>query len=300
MQKPEYPSTIPDNDKLWYYTYEFPLLVKHGTECLLHKNYSNRMHYHDYYEINLVTGGDGLHYFDSRRFHVRKGDYFVIPTHVKHGYVDLGGLDVIHLLVTQNFIDENCTVFFKNKEYYSLFKFDPLLKMHYSFDMQPNVDGDDFNELVAYCKNIVRRQNAPSEESERIIKLNAMAFLFLMFRCYREFSENIGTDNPYYGAMQSVMRYISDNYSKKIDVTDLAALSGYSRSNFFRVFKKVTAMTPNDFIDFFRINAAREMLARGEKNLTDIAVDCGFYDSSHFIRLFKKYTGSTPKKYGAT
>ncbi len=88
------------------------------------------MHYHDYYEINLVTGGDGLHYFDSRRFHVKKGDFFVIPTHVKHGYINLGGLDVIHLIITQKFIDDNCTLFFKNKEYYSLFKFDPLLKMH--------------------------------------------------------------------------------------------------------------------------------------------------------------------------
>lgn len=297
MKENEFPLTLPDNDQLWYYTHEFPLLSEYDVECIFHRNYHNRMHYHDYYEINLVTDGDGLHYFDTRRFHVRKGDFFVIPTHVKHGYIDLGGLDVIHLLVTQKFIDDNCTAFFDNKEYYSLFKFDPLLKMHYAFDFQPNISGVDFDEAVFYCKNIVKQQHALARESERIIKSNTLAFLFLVFRCYREYTSNTKIENSYYGTMQSVMQYLSAHYAEKIDVDVLASLSGYSRSNFFRFFKKMTGMPPAEFIDFYRVNAAREMLARGDKNLTDIAVDCGFYDSSHFIRVFKRFTGLTPKRY---
>jgi len=41
------------------------------------------------------------------------------------------------------------------------------------------------------------------------------------------------------------------------------------------------------------------MISSTDRNLTDIAVDCGFYDSSHFYRVFKKFTGYTPKKYRA-
>lgn len=297
MNKVAYPKTLPENDQTCYYTAEFPLLMKYGAECIFHKNYANRMHTHDYYEINLITDGSGLHFFGNKRFFVEKGDFFVIPIHVKHGYIDLGGLSVIHLIITQKFIDDNCTLFFNNKEYYSLFKFDPQLKMHYAFDLQPNFSGPAFDELCGYCMNIVRQQKDPAVESAQIIKSNVVSFLFTAFRCYREFPSDVKVENVYYSAMQNVMQYITEHYAEKINITKLADLSGYSRSSFFRFFKKMTAMSPNDFIDFFRINVAREMLAGGDKNLTDIAQDCGFYDSSHFYKLFKKFTGLAPKKY---
>lgn len=299
MNIEQYPQTLSDNSQICYSAQEFPLLMKYDAECLFHRNYSNLMHYHDYYEVNLVTGGNGLHYFGSRRFHVKTGDFFVIPTNIKHGYIDLGGLDVVHLIMTQKFMDDNCTLFYNNNEYYSLFKFDPQFKMHYELDLQPNFTGEDFNELVMYCSNIVRQQLCPTKESAQIIKFNTLSFLFLAFRLYRESPVGDKTENVYYTAMQNVMQYISTHYAEKIDIKALTELSGYSRSNFFRFFKKVTAMSPNDFIDFYRVNVAREMISSTDRNLTDIAVDCGFYDSSHFYRVFKKFTGYTPKKYRA-
>ncbi len=92
------------------------------------------------------------------------------------------------------------------------------------------------------------------------------------------------------------MQYIFDHYNETVTINDLASAAGYSRANFFRFFKKLTSMTPNDFVNMYRVNVAREMLTRGEQSLTEIALACGFYDAAHFSHIFKKIVGTPPSK----
>jgi AraC-like DNA-binding protein len=56
----------------------------------------------------------------------------------------------------------------------------------------------------------------------------------------------------------------------------------------------------NDFINNYRINAVKEMLAKGEhkkQTLLGIAFDCGFNSKATFNRAFKKATGLSPKEW---
>ena len=43
-----------------------------------------------------------------------------------------------------------------------------------------------------------------------------------------------------------------------------------------------------------RINHARELLRETDKNVTEIAMECGFNNISNFYRLYKKHMGKTP------
>jgi AraC-like DNA-binding protein len=55
-----------------------------------------------------------------------------------------------------------------------------------------------------------------------------------------------------------------------------------------------------DFINYYRIEEAREILASrkgGEKKISVIAGDVGFNSMTAFYRTFKKYTGMTPNQY---
>jgi len=46
-----------------------------------------------------------------------------------------------------------------------------------------------------------------------------------------------------------------------------------------------------------RIDRAAEMLARTDKSIAAIALECGFRDQSYFTKVFKRYRSTTPRRY---
>ena len=46
-----------------------------------------------------------------------------------------------------------------------------------------------------------------------------------------------------------------------------------------------------------RIDRAAEMLARTDKEIAVIALECGFRDQSYFTKVFKRYRNTTPLRY---
>jgi len=62
-------------------------------------------------------------------------------------------------------------------------------------------------------------------------------------------------------------------------------------------------MNFNDFVNNYRVEAVKEMFAKGEhkkSTLLGIAYDCGFNSKATFNRAFKKNTGLSPKEYLTT
>jgi AraC-like DNA-binding protein len=56
-------------------------------------------------------------------------------------------------------------------------------------------------------------------------------------------------------------------------------------------------MTAYSFVEQVRLHHAMELLKKGTTGITQIAIDCGFYDHSAFVKRFKKFTGTTPLNY---
>ncbi|MGN0852756.1 MAG: helix-turn-helix domain-containing protein [Kiritimatiellia bacterium] len=101
----------------------------------------------------------------------------------------------------------------------------------------------------------------------------------------------------WYDPIRDVIEYINRHAAEDIPVARLAELSRRSVSQFRRLFARVTAQTPADYILNVRVNKARVLLETTDELITDIAQETGFCDHSHFIRTFKRFTGHTPGFY---
>ena len=97
--------------------------------------------------------------------------------------------------------------------------------------------------------------------------------------------------------LREVAAFIAENYAKKIQLGELAAMAGLSESRFKHVFSKTFAATPGRYVTTIRLNAARRLLEESDDLLSDIATATGFFDQSHMTRTFKAMRGLTPGEY---
>lgn len=102
------------------------------------------------------------------------------------------------------------------------------------------------------------------------------------------------------GRMESikyVLQRIRTDYHKSLDLKTLAAYADMSPQYFCRIFRTITGRTPIDYLNYYRIECAAEMLRSTEENITEIALSCGFGDSAYFSRMFHKCKGMSPSKF---
>jgi AraC-like DNA-binding protein len=71
-----------------------------------------------------------------------------------------------------------------------------------------------------------------------------------------------------------------------------------SRSTFQRLLKRLTGLTPGQYMDEIRFNAARRMLETKEvDSVKAAAYSVGFNQVEHFSRNFHKRFGKYPSAY---
>jgi transcriptional regulator GlxA family with amidase domain len=79
----------------------------------------------------------------------------------------------------------------------------------------------------------------------------------------------------------------------------LAAAVGMSPRNLARHFVQETGITPHEFIERSRVDAARMMLEGSNRPLKAIAFDCGFGSADRMRIVFSTRLGVTPAQYRA-
>ena len=98
-------------------------------------------------------------------------------------------------------------------------------------------------------------------------------------------------------AVKNVLRRIRSSYSQPLTLEDLAAEAALEPKYFCRVFLQITGRTPINYLNYYRVECAAELLCTTQGSITDIALECGFGDVSYFSRMFRRYKGQTPGQY---
>lgn len=163
----------------------------------------------------------------------------------------------------------------------------------------PQFEDEDITSAAVMLMEALRM---PSHGSDLMFESLARVFLVKLIHKYgQERAEEVAfsrafTANHY----KRVLDYMADNFSKPIQIEDIAREAGLSASHFSRLFKETVGDTPYQFLMNYRIERATEMLSDPSQAMIEIALACGFSDQPHFSRTFKQVRGKTPKQWRAT
>lgn len=105
-----------------------------------------------------------------------------------------------------------------------------------------------------------------------------------------------------FGAGNAIARsiaHVSSCLDTPVSIDEMASRAGMSRAAFHRKFKKVTTMSPIQFVKSMRLNSAAMKIVGGMA-VSEAALGVGYVSPSQFSRDFKRVYGMSPRQWADT
>jgi len=94
-----------------------------------------------------------------------------------------------------------------------------------------------------------------------------------------------------------VQAYVMEHIGERLSVEKLAQVAGMSERNFARAFVQLAQMTPHEFVERARVDAARNALESSDTPLKTVAYECGFGTADRMRIVFTRRLGVSPNDY---
>ena len=98
-------------------------------------------------------------------------------------------------------------------------------------------------------------------------------------------------------AIDYIRKYIEAHYADNLSLTELAEKAGYNAKYISRLFKQYIGYNLSDYINFVRIQKAKELLRDPSLSIAKIQELVGIPSYTTFTRVFKKFEGIPPSHY---
>ena len=241
-------------------------------------------HRHADFEFNFCVSGGFEIEIDKKKFTVRDGEMSLIPPMCSHAIPgEERERSVLTLIVGMTLLKKH----FKD---FSRLSLEPCV-----FDLNSD-NGKRIRELFYECAEIGRTADASGELLLTGNVYKIMAYLLRML----ESSSAPANDFTDYRQIENVERaleLIHYNYKEPITVDSVSELTGYSKSNFCKIFKKVVGEGFHKALNRQRVECAAGLLTVSNMSVSDISSEVGFLETKTFCRVFKSIMGVTPGQY---
>lgn len=277
-------------DKLEFSDPDFPIRMASKSSSVF--AYRTPM-FHEELEIKLFYEGNATLMIDSDLISVQAGDIILVNPYELHNTVQMGA---------------------ENGKYH-------LINMSLDFFVKQNPKGLDLRYLLltkGICfQNLIRGDGELQEilfravkemddkpDSYRMMIHSLMTEFFLILLRRGTNAEKSGRLPPrdlrYYWQIEPALHMIRQNYDQRITLEELAEVCGMSKYHFCRIFFQCTNLTAMQCLMEYRLKVANHLLLHTNKNLTEIAQDCGFPDQGYFSRCYKKFYQISPLQHRKT
>ena len=249
-------------------------------------------HIHSHTQMSYVLAGTMEHIVNGDTYIQKPGSCIIVPAYTTHVIDTRKSEDtpgVIFITFHDNFLTERGHRYFSYSNKHARFeeyvlplftellgekkeKADELMReMRREFDKQRNMSFDRIAELLCEFFRILCTESVKDSD---IVLIEERAH-----------------------AITRAVKYIENNYHKKLTIDELCGMAAMSRCMFTKHFKAITGMTVANFLHHVRLERAKTAILFTDKSLSEIAKDCGFYDKSRLHHAFTEEFGMTTTEF---
>ena len=265
-----------------FYSPDFPLSIdirtydKKEMELTEH----SKLHWHDFFEIEILANGECLHILNNQSFKIGRGDAYIMTPVNFHNIFALS---------------ERFTMY------------------HIAFEL--STISDDIAALLTADSSAVTLHF--SEQECKMLFTN-IDFLIEQFKCHKSSSKyilragveqiivwilqksdriDLKQNSNDIDAVQQSINYIRLHFRNSIHIYNIAQMYHMSSNYFGEIFKNAVGISFNAYLSKIRLEYAYNLLSTTKMTINQICYESGFGTVSYFCKEFQKKYGSTPSKF---
>ena len=258
------------------------ILISHRETAYSTKQFPEKLHAHDFFEIDIYLDGAVSYIADSREFIPRRDDILIFPPNCQH------------------------TAHMREEGTYHRYVF------YFTSDMLAFLGDTSLPEILqctqAKCLHMPQGNRAAySYQRERLFELlqNGQqdtavdvfaCFLQLLSLIAKSASVRSEAETLIPPTVHQIKQYIDTEFAQIKNISQIAQQLFYSREHISRLFKQYYNTDISEYLVDKKIDYAKKLLEKGN-SVTFSSTMAGFHNMSSFIQSFRQRVGTTPAKY---
>lgn len=241
-------------------------------------------HRHADMEFNYCVRGSFDVIIDKKSYHVNEGEVALISPCVSHSFPPCPNAErqVLTGIVGSTLLKRSFERFANHSFSHPVCRLSDHPDLHLALDEM----------LSLYAER--------TEKSELLLTAalyRTCACLLDELACFGETAAQSTADIGTVANIEKALELIYYDYHNALTVEDAAAATGYGKSNFCKLFKRVTGAGFHQALNHRRVRVACGLLAQNDLSIAQIATEVGFAETKTFCRVFKETEGMTPGAY---
>lgn len=235
-------------------------------------------HGHNYFEMEIIMDGAGIHTLNGVTYSVSKGDAYLVTPVDFHEIKASSPIELFNVSFDEICLSENLQAFLYTAD----------------FEKRCRFDGDDYERLIMALELLQRECEADSLCINQLLDYLVKRFILRGGKqndCFAKQEQLTG--------MQKAVAYIALHFREEITLENLSEISGYSPTYFSELFRKFTGEGYIERVTALRINYAKALLESG-LSVSNACFESGFGSLSNFLAVFKAHCGMPPSEYRKT
>ena len=236
-------------------------------------NQWSSMHWHDFYELEIILDGQGQVICDDNLYNIKPGMVSFLSPIDMHKFIINDDIKIICIQFTENSISEEILDNFFNIKNNVIYLEDVELKR-----------------VLSLCELL---SDNPAQTSGIYNSKLLEALLISLKNKFGTSSTNYKGSPP---AMQKALSYINTHFKENPKMSDIANMVFLNNHYFCSLFKEYMGETYKDYVKKLKLSYAQKLILYTSIPLTQISLECGYSSHSNFNRDFKKFFGFSPSE----
>ena len=246
-------------------------------------------HWHDDVELLLVEQGHLSYNINGTTVYIPQGHAIFVNARQMHYGYSSDGTDCVYLCLTFR-----PQLLCGNDELSSRFILPVLSASSFPYLVLSPVD-------CAALPVLMQKTHSLYQDRPNGFELEALSCLLNLWQSLYIHMQgqlaDAALEDPKLLILRKMLDCIRIRYTEKLTLNAIAASGGVCRTTCCQLFRKYIGMSPNDYLNSFRLEKSMELLKGTDLSITEIAAACGYGSASYYAELFTRQKGCTPTRF---
>ncbi len=278
------------SEKVHYDYPDYPIYIRRAL-LSSYSDYAAPAHWHDDIEFTVVLSGEMQYNVNGETVTLAENEgVFVNARQMHFGFsAKRNECDFICILLHPLML---CATYAYERDFVL-----PVLQNRNAAYVKLHTDILWQKKIVEWVKAIYFGRNEPTA----VLKTqNFFSGIWIQLYENTFFEGKVKNQDSNLSTLKKMVGFIQQNYTAKIELSDIAAAGAVGQSKCFALFSKYIGQTPNRYLTQYRLDKSAGLLKDTDKTVTEIAAAVGFNSSSYYAETFRKWYGKSPSAYRAS